>query len=118
MNRRKRGAEYEDMVAKRLVDAGYIILERNFRCKIGEIDIIASKDGTLVFIEVKYRKNLASGYPEEAVSRTKQRRICLAADYYRIKKGVSDGVACRFDVVAIDGSGIRHYRNAFLYDRK
>lgn len=115
MNTRKCGGRYEEAAARMLAASGYDILERNFRCKFGEIDIIAKDRKTLVFVEVKFRKNRAGGYPEEAVSYAKQRKISLVAGYYCMMHGISDSVECRFDVVAIDGGGMRHHVNAFMY---
>ena len=57
MNRRKEGAYYENLVAEYLKTQGYEILEKNYRCRIGEIDLIAKEGETLVFVEVKYRRN-------------------------------------------------------------
>ena len=61
---------------------GYIVLERNYSCAAGEIDIIAKDKDTTVFIEVKYRKNTKKGYPSEAVTETKQKRIIRTAMAY------------------------------------
>ncbi len=115
MNKRDLGNEYEKIASDFLIDNGCVILERNYRCKYGEIDIIAQDSEYLIFAEVKYRKGRGSGYPEEAVNISKQRRISKTADFYRIRHGISDKVSCRFDVIAIDESGIRYYKNAFMY---
>lgn len=115
MNKRSLGGEYEKAAADWLVKKGYTILERNYRSKTGEIDIIAAQGRTLVFVEVKYRSLEGSGFPEEAVDRRKQRRISLTADYYCMMHAVPDNTDCRFDVIAFDGGQIRHYENAFLY---
>lgn len=115
MNKRRIGAEYEDAAARYLEAKGYEILARNFRCRAGEIDLIASEGRGLVFVEVKYRRSRQNGLPEEAVSRTKMRTIARVADYYRVRYQVPDTVSCRFDVIAIEGEEIRHYRDAFPY---
>lgn len=115
MNNRKRGSEYENYAAEELRTEGCIIVETNYRCKFGEIDIIALDGEYLVFVEVKYRKNKNSGYPEEAVSASKQKRISLTADYYCITNGISEKQDCRFDVIAVDDNEIRHYKDAFMY---
>ena len=91
------------------------ILEQNFRCRQGEIDIIARHKGVLVFVEVKYRKDLRQGRPEEAVTPLKMRTICRVADYYRLRNGYGEQVPCRFDVVAVLGEEIRIFENAFEY---
>ena len=115
MNKRGLGKAYETTAACFLQNAGYTILERNYNCKFGEIDIIALEGQTLVFAEVKYRQDTQSGWPEEAVNRSKQRKICLSADYYCLEHSVPDNQDCRFDVIAIDNGELRHYPNAFLY---
>ena len=114
-NRRQIGTEEEALAAAFLKEQGYRILEQNFRCRLGEIDIIARDGSALVFIEVKYRKNSKYGNQAEAVDRRKQQKICKVADYYRMKYRIPDGQACRFDVVAIQGREIRLIRDAFPY---
>lgn len=92
---------------------GLQILEKNFRCRKGEIDLIARDGRYLVFIEVKYRKNRGSGSSFAAVGKQKQRTIIRVALFYLIRKGFRDDVPCRFDVVGIDGEEIRWIKNAF-----
>ena len=94
---------------------GYQILERNYRCKKGEIDLIAREGQYLVFVEVKYRSTNESGLPEEAVDLRKQRQISRVAAWYLTEKGLDIYTPCRFDVVAIEGEEIRLYRDAFFY---
>lgn len=93
---------------------GYIVLERNYSCAAGEIDIIAKDKDTTVFIEVKYRKNTKKGYPSEAVTETKQKRIIRTAMAYVSEKNTEN---IRFDVAEIvekDGRKyIRYIENAF-----
>ena len=114
-NKRKLGARYEEKAAEYLQNRGYFILCRNFRCRQGEIDLIARQGGDLVFIEVKYRGGGGNGLPQEAVTRGKQRTICRTADYYRMSHGYGEDTSCRFDVVAILGEEITLYQNAFPY---
>lgn len=116
-NTRKLGKEYEQLAAAYLEEEGLRILERNFRCRFGEIDLIAEDTGTLVFVEVKCRLTKGAGSPEAAVNYRKQRTICKVSDYYRMKKQIRDSVPCRYDVMAIDGNEIRHIRDAFWYIR-
>lgn len=112
MNRRETGTQYEERAAEYLIAQNFQILERNYRIRSGEIDIIA-RDGTvLVFIEVKYRKNDESGNPLEAVDIRKQRKIIKVARYYLYQKKYGD-VPCRFDVIGICGSHIEHIKDAF-----
>ncbi len=110
------GKEGEKIAADYLKKNGYRILEINYRCPIGEIDIIALDRSDLVFVEVKARKSSALGYPEQAVGVKKQRKMSQLALWYLQKKKLNDTRA-RFDVVAIlllpSGNDIRLIRNAF-----
>jgi putative endonuclease len=114
-NNRKTGSSYEKLAAEYLQAQGYQILEMNYRCRIGEIDIIAKDDTYLVFIEVKYRRDISCGMPQEAVDRKKQRIISKVADYYRMMHGCTEVTPCRFDVVAICGQKVQLIQNAFDY---
>lgn len=80
-SRRTVGSHYERVAEQCLKKQGYKILERNFYCRQGEIDLIARDGEVLVFVEVKYRKSLNQGDPMEAVNDRKQRRIARAASY-------------------------------------
>lgn len=113
-NNRKVGDAQETRAVFELEKLGYKILQRNFRCRIGEIDLIALHKGYLVFVEVKYRKSTKSGYAAEAVTWKKQQVISRVADYY-IRTHCRKIPSCRFDVVALDGEGITVYENAFEY---
>ncbi|MCD2492652.1 YraN family protein [Lacrimispora sp. NSJ-141] len=113
MNRRQIGVKYEELAARILCSSGYRILERNFRCRLGEIDIIARHRGYLVFIEVKYRKDAGTGYPEEAVDVRKQTVIRKTAEFYMKSRGYGLSVPCRFDVVSMEGEQIRIIEDAF-----
>mgnify|MGYP002624777076 CR=1 FL=1 len=75
MNNRFTGTKYEEAAANKLREMGYTIIEKNFRCKIGEIDIVAKDGKYLCFIEVKYRKTERFGNPLLAVDANKQRTI-------------------------------------------
>ena len=85
-NRRAIGTEYETLACEYLTRHGYQILCRNFRCRQGEIDIIARDRDYLVFIEVKYRRDEHEGDPAEAVDYRKQKKISRVAEYYCWKK--------------------------------
>ncbi len=110
------GAAGEDLAASRLEALGYRILDRNYRCPVGEIDCVAVRDGTLVFLEVKARRSDDYGGPLEAVDRRKRRKMTRLAHYYALAKGFW-GVPQRFDVVAVwfeaAGARIEVYENAF-----
>ena len=111
-NKRVTGADNEQRATEYLIDNGYSILERNFRNKTGEIDIIAQNDNLIVFVEVKYRSSSRNGDPGESITAAKQRRIRMAAEWYCMEKGLSD-CPCRFDAVLITGSRYCLIRNAF-----
>ncbi len=93
---------------------GYEILEYNYRCRLGEIDIIARDGAYLVFCEVKYRSDSRSGHPAEAVDRKKQQTISKCALYYITGRGMHKQ-ACRFDVVSFEGDAVTVYQDAFDY---
>lgn len=112
-NYRKRGTYYEQASIRWLEEKGYRIIDKNFRCKFGEIDIIAMDGDVLVFIEVKYRSTFKSGAPWEAVGLMKQHRICQCAKWYIMSKHLSLSAPMRFDVISISGSDITHFKNAF-----
>ena len=113
-NRRAIGTEYETLACEYLTRHGYQILCRNFRCRQGEIDIIARDRDYLVFIEVKYRRDEHEGDPAEAVDYRKQKKISRVAEYYCWKKQKLNQ-PCRFDVICVLGQEIRHIVNAFDY---
>ena len=115
MNKRQTGTVFEKIAVNELKKQGYEIIETNFRCHIGEIDIIGRDNGYLVFIEVKYRKNKVYGYPEEAVNYKKINTIKMIAMNYLKYKNISFDTPVRFDVLAIEGESIRLIKNAFNY---
>ena len=90
----------------------YKILETNFSNHVGEIDIIAEKDGVIVFVEVKRRQTLQYGRPIEAVDTRKQNKIRKVAEIYLMLKNKTLADV-RFDVIEILGDGINHVENAF-----
>lgn len=112
-NKRSIGAVYEKKAEDFLKDKGYDILQKNFRCKMGEIDIIARKNDVICFVEVKYRKSASYGHPEEAVSYYKQEKIRKVAEFYFLYHKIPLDTECSFDVIAVEGEEIRHIRNAF-----
>lgn len=115
MNTRAVGNNGEEIACQYLEQNGVKIKERNFRCKLGEIDVIGYDEGYLVFFEVKYRKNSSKGSAVEAVDYRKQKKVCKVADYYRMIHRLDDNTAIRFDVVAIDAEEIRWFKNSFDY---
>lgn len=115
MNKRIMGAQYEELAVSYLEKEGYQILEQNFRCRMGEIDLIAKDGNYLVFIEVKYRSDTRKGNALEAVNVRKQRVISKVAAYYMMLHQSEDSTPCRFDVVGITGEAVEVIKDAFEY---
>ncbi len=117
MNKRQTGKTYEGIAAAYLTKKGYNIIENNYHCKIGEIDIIARDTAgakhALVFIEVKYRSSNQYGFPLEAVDYQKQKKIIAVSKYYVMEKHISVTTDMRYDVIGILGNRIEHIVNAF-----
>jgi len=113
LNTRKIGNAYEDLACQHLEGEGIQILVRNYRVKIGEIDIIALDGIELVFVEVKYRKNRDFGGAEWAIPKSKQDKIRRVAQWFMNQFGYPTNTLCRFDAVLIDGSEIDHIKNAW-----
>ncbi|MDI9496662.1 MAG: YraN family protein [Bacillota bacterium] len=114
MYNKNKGFKYEKIAEEYLLAKGYKILEVNFASRFGEIDIIGQKDGRLHFVEVKGRKNTEHGYPREAVTPAKQKKLRSAAKYYFMLKE-KDDYPCQFDVIEIilDSRELNHIENAF-----
>jgi len=114
-DKQKIGAAGEDQALRHLQQHGLTLAERNFRCKGGEIDLVMQEGSTLVFVEVRKRKESAQaaqfGGAAASVGRAKQRRLVVAAEVYL--KRFHMPPACRFDVVAIDGGELSWLKNAF-----
>lgn len=113
MNNRELGRKYESKAADFIVNNGYKILCRNFSCRIGEIDIIATEQGYLCFIEVKYRSTTNYGFPSEAINPHKIHKITRTAQYYMLTNNYPEDTPCRFDVVEILKEDISIKKNAF-----
>ncbi|MGB5824443.1 MAG: YraN family protein [Proteocatella sp.] len=114
MNTKLIGDYGERLAAEYLNRKGYRIIDRNYRAKSGEIDIISFDGRTLVFIEVKTRKNSEFAFAREAVNKKKQQRIKNTARDY-ISKKYCNYEEIRFDVVEIytDEKTIQHFENSF-----
>jgi len=110
------GEKGEKIAVAFLKKKGYLIRETNYRCPFGEIDIIARDKNEIVFIEVKTRKSIGLGYPEDAVGIKKQKKLSQLALFYLQQKKMTNANA-RFDVVAItmlpEQNEIKLIRNAF-----
>ena len=107
------GARAEDLCAELLRRAGLRILARNWRCRHGEIDLVAEEGGTLVFAEVRLRRSNRYGGAAEIVTAAKRQRLLAAARLYLAGRKEID---CRFDVLLLDGEqrpNIEWIRDAF-----
>ena len=116
--RRITGSKGEEAAAGFLARSGYEILDKNVRTRAGEIDLVAKEGKTLVFVEVKTRRDMEGDPPQAAVNTRKQNRLGkLAHGYLKLKR--LRQVSCRFDVVSVifneEGAvkAIRHIPNAF-----
>ena len=114
-NNRRTGTGYERKAGAYLESLGYKIVTYNYRCRLGEIDLIAKEGETLVFVEVKYRRDDKMGNPKEAVDRKKQKKISMTASYYLMRECGRMDIPCRFDVAAVLGEQIEVVKNAFEY---
>ena len=107
------GARAEELCAELLRKAGLRILARNWRCRHGEIDLVAEENGALVFAEVRFRRDARFGGAAESITAAKRARLVAAARLYLAARSE---VECRFDVLlldALEGGRIRWIRNAF-----
>jgi putative endonuclease len=114
--RQKFGEKGEEIAVRHLRKNGYKIIETNYRTRLGEIDIIAQDQDTIVFAEVKTRRSVQFGNPKQAVTIRKQKKISMVALYYLKATGQSSARA-RFDVVAVisnrDKPQVEIIKNAF-----
>ena len=102
-NTTKQGAYYEEIASQFLKANGLTLLAQNFRHRQGEIDLLMHQDQTLVFVEVRYRKQSAFGSAEESITYRKQQSIISTANYFLMQKKLWD-TPCRFDAIAIKPS--------------
>lgn len=110
------GREGEKIAERYLIKKGYRLIERNYRCAVGELDLVALDRRVIVFVEVKTRSGDGFGAPLEAVVRRKQRKIVQTAQFFLNEKGLQERDA-RFDVVGISWTEreprVEHIENAF-----
>ena len=116
MNKREIGKEKEQKAADYLEKNGIKVTANNYYGKYGEIDIVAEDGKTLVFVEVKYRKNDSNGKAEESVSKAKMRRLYITAMEYITKNRIAESISVRFDLIAINGNRINWIKNSFWGD--
>ncbi|MCU4676667.1 YraN family protein [Catenovulum sp. 2E275] len=116
LNKRLLGQDYEKAAARYLTKQGLTTLEYNFNCKLGEIDLICRENDTLVFVEVRFRKNSQYGGASASISVQKQNKVKKAAQFYLQQHNINlNHCAIRFDVVTIEGqiSNLNWIKNAF-----
>lgn len=116
--RKRLGERGEDAAAAYLERAGMTVVERNWRCSAGEVDIVALDGDSIVLVEVKTRKSTSKGTPEDAITPAKQRRYARLAEAYVQHAGAAE-TPVRFDVVTLlvisaDRALLRHHRAAFV----
>lgn len=102
-NSTQQGAYYEELASRYLQKKGLTLLEKNFRHRPGEIDLIMQHNDTLVFIEVRFRKKHYFGSAEESITNKKQQNIITTANYFLMKNKLWD-TPCRFDTITIKPS--------------
>lgn len=113
LNTRKIGGIHEEKCVQYLKNNAFQIVQQNYRCKIGEIDIIAIKENTLRFIEVKYRKNDLYGTPLEAINIRKQKKLIRTATWFLNENRQYENMQCSFDVIAVTDNNIKYIFNSF-----
>lgn len=109
---REVGNEAETKATQALLGGGYKVIERNYSCRAGEIDIIAEKDGFVCFVEVKYRRPSKFGMAVDAITKTKIRKILMTAKRYLYEMERSDA-DYRIDAVVIDGKNVEIIQNVY-----
>lgn len=109
------GCRGEERASDYLSALGWRVLERNFRTRHGEVDIIALDGEVLVFVEVKSWKAIGIGDLEISINKRKQRRIIDVSRVYMVRKGLVDSMSVRYDLIFVDGDSltVQHVRDAF-----
>jgi len=115
LSKQEEGRKGEEKAAMTLKKAGYTIIEKNFRTRFGEIDIIAEEKGCLVFVEVKKRNTPNFGDPFNAINARKRQHLIKSALFYMKSHG-SFNRKVRFDVVGIEGNTVKIIKNAFMVE--
>lgn len=112
--KRIKGDDKERLAEAHLVAHGFTLIERNFLCKGGEIDLIMKDQEYLVFIEVRYRASNEFGGALGSITAGKQRKLRRAAEFYLLQQFGNTPPPCRFDVIAIEGQNeLEWIKNAF-----
>ena len=114
-NQREVGTEQEGKAVTYLEEYGYEMMDQNYWCRFGELDIVARDGKYLCFIEVKYRESNRYGAPEGVISEAKRKKICITSQFYMKEKRIPVDTPVRYDVVLIVGTEIQLIQNAFCY---
>jgi putative endonuclease len=113
------GQTAESSAARYLLERGYRLRERNFKTRLGEVDLIVERESTVAFVEVRYRRSIAWGSPEATVGRLKRRKLALAALEY-VQRHRLENRPLRFDVLSISQARGRlrfeHHEGAFVLE--
>ena len=109
------GQAAEDFALKTLKDKGFVLLERNFLCKQGELDLVMMDQKDLVFVEVRYRNSDRFGGAEESIDHFKQRKLKIAAEIWLQKNHQVRFDGCRFDVVSVTGDA-KNFHGEWISD--
>jgi putative endonuclease len=110
------GGYYEQLALEYLESQGLTCVARNFRCKLGEIDLIMTQNNQLVFVEVRYRNNAKFGGAIESINSHKQRKLIRAASFYLSQTEQHNSVSCRFDVISFHNLKPQWIPNAFTVE--
>lgn len=113
MNKKAIGSRWETAAKDYIKQCGYEIVCCNYRCFMGEIDMIAKEEQTLIFIEVKFRSSKRYGAAIESVDYKKQQKIRCVATHFLVTTYHTEYIPCRFDVLGFDKGEITHIKNAF-----
>ncbi|MGC9031469.1 MAG: YraN family protein [Minisyncoccia bacterium] len=124
MQRKNLGKKGEDIAERFLLKKGYEVLERNFKTKFGEIDIIAKKDGILIFVEVKTILENEDFFPQDHITKKKKYQLLKMAQIYQTKNKISNFIPYQIDIIGIIKNKINpkknkifHFKNAIRDDR-
>lgn len=113
MNTRLNGTTYEDLACKYLEGKGHYIIDRNFSCDIGELDIISLRDGVYHFIEVKHRDDFQFGSSNEAVTMEKLKKVYRVAAVFLRSKNFPMDLPCTVDVILVQDEEVEYVQNCY-----
>jgi putative endonuclease len=116
IDKKQKGNEFEQKACEFLQANGLILIQRNYRCPRGEIDLIMQDGSFIVFIEVRSRTCSNFGFAEETVDRQKQKKLLYSAMHFLEYENGSDTVDCRFDVIGFSNNKLEWIKDAFIYE--